>query len=180
MSDWGSFLSKLLEKFDFMKLMICVFVVLALMLVPGINYLSFIMPLDTAEKWIKFAFALVATYLVQLIIVSVWKLVFNYFKYKPRKVLRMWWNYGGYINIFFSNEIKEYTLSNFNLDRYDVPQEIIEKLHENNIIEYATYYPETYRLTKKARKKLNYYRTIYVFIDNKIINRKKTEDENNG
>ena len=50
MSDLGTFLNNLIEKFDIKKLTICAFIVLALMVIPNINFLDFLMPLDDAEK----------------------------------------------------------------------------------------------------------------------------------
>ena len=175
MKDWASFLSNLIEKFDIKKLIICVFIVLALMVVPKINFLNFLMPLDNAEKWIKFIFATITTYIVLSILIFLWKHTIDYFKYKPKKLFRMVWNYNSCISIFYSEEINEYSANAIELYRYGVSKDVINKLSENNIIERAGYTHNKYRLTKKARKKLTRMRKIVMFIDSRIINRKNVK-----
>lgn len=175
MKDWSAFLSSLIEKFDFKKLIVCAFTVLALMLVPGINFLNFLMPLDNAEKWIIFIFSLISVYIVLSILVFLRQQIKHYFKCKPKKLLRLMEKYGQYINIFYSDEINEYSSNSVNLDRYDISQDVILKLSENNIIECAGYLCSEYRLTKKARKKLTRIKKMVMFIDGKIINRNKQE-----
>lgn len=175
MKDWGDFLSNLIEKFDIKNLMICAFVVLALMVVPQISFLDFLMPLDNVEKWIKFTFALIATYIALSILIFLWKHIVNYFKHKPKNIFGMVGKYGEIINIFYSEEIDEYSANIINLGRYNISQDIINKLLEKNIIEHASYNYAEYRLTKKARKKLTRIRKIINFIDRKCINKKKLE-----
>ena len=176
MKDWASFLSNLIEKFDIKKLIICVFIVLALMVVPKINFLNFLMPLDNAEKWIKCIFFLIATYLALYFLIFLWQHVVCYFKYTPKNLFWTMGKYGKYINIFYSEDIDEYSANSVDLKRYNVSQDIINKLLEKNILEHASYnYPE-YRLTRKARKKLTRIRKTIYFIDNKFINNNKSEE----
>lgn len=183
MKDWANFFSDLIEKFDIKKLMICAFVVLALMLVPKISFLGFIMPLDNAEKWIMFIFALITTYIALSILIYLWQCLKDYFKYKPKNLFWMMGKYGDCINIFYSEEIDEYSASVVDLYNHRVPEDIINKLHENKIIECGGYnhyfnYP-TYRLTRKARKKLTRMRKTINFIDSKFINKNKTVKSKN-
>lgn len=176
MKDLGAFLSNLIEKFDIKKLIICAFVVLALMLVPKINFLSFLMPLDNAEKWIMFIFALITTYIALAFLIYLWNRIKYYFKYTPKNIFWTMGKYGEWINIFYSEEIDEYSANAIDFSRYNISQDITNKLLEKNIIEHANYsYPE-YRLTKKARKKLTRMRKIINFIDSKFINKNKSEE----
>ena len=58
MKDWSSIIIKIVDKFNIVKIMLAILVVLSLMLVPKINYLDFLMPLDNFEKRIRFIFAI--------------------------------------------------------------------------------------------------------------------------
>ena len=179
MKDLGTFLSNLIEKFDIKKLMICAFVVLALMVVPRINFLKFLMPLDNADKWIVFIFALITTYLILSILIYLWQHLTEHFKYKPKSLFWMMSKYGDWINLFYSEEINEYSSNAINFGRYSISQDVINKLLEKNIIVHASYnYPE-YRLTSKARKKLTHMRKTITFIDSKFISKKQSEDNKN-
>lgn len=179
MKDLGAFFSKLIDKFDIKKLMICAFIVLSLMLVPKIDILSSLMPLDDAEKVIKFIFVFIAIYIILTILVYIWQKVVYYFKNKPKKLFWLMGEYGGYINIFYSEEINEYSASYINLREYNISDDIINKLLEHKIIEssFLDYYK--CRLTKRARKKLTRMKKTVMFIDSKIINRKKQREDNN-
>ena len=81
-------------------------------------------------------------------------------------------DFGKYINIFYSEEINEYSSTAVDLSRYDVPKAIIQKLLENNIIRYANWGNSEFSLTKGARKKLNRTKKIIKFIDRRL----KTKD----
>ena len=183
MKDWTSFFGNLIDKFDIKKLMICAFAVLALMVVPKINFLKFLMPLDNAEKWIIFVFAMIATYLALLVLGFLWLHIRNYLKYTPKNLFWTMGKYGEYINMFYSVDIGEYSENTIELRQHNVSQDVINKLCEKNIIEscgYCEYLNHMrYRLTKKARKKLTRIRKVINFIDRKFINKKKTEDNKN-
>ena len=177
MKDFGTFLSNVIEKFDIKKLLFCVFVVLALMLIPEINFLSFLMPLDTAEKKITFVFALIASYVTLSSLIFLWECIRKYFECKPKRLIRLLVKYGEYINIFYSDEIGEYSACSFNYERCGIPVDIINKLKENNIIECSGYRGSNYCLTPKARKKLTKVRKFVTFVNRKIINRNQQEEQ---
>ena len=159
--------------------MVCAFTVFALMLVPKINFLGFLMPLDTSEKWIIFVFSLLTTYIVLSIIVFLWQRIRKHFLCKPKKLFRLIGQYGQYINVFYSDVINEYSSVAVDFDRYNIPQDVVNILTENNIIEHASYTGQKYCLTKKARKKLTRTRKFIVFVDSKLINRNKQENNEN-
>lgn len=173
MNDLGLLLSKIIEKFDIKKLMFSAFIVLALMLVPKINFLHFLMPLDNWEKWIQFIFALITMYIIILISAFLVEHLKYKFQHRPKKVFMLLGNFGKYIHLFYSEETNEYSLTAVDLSRYDVPKAIIQKLLENNIIRYANWGDSEFCLTKGARRKLNRIKKIIKFIGGKI----KTKDE---
>lgn len=156
------------------------FFIMALMLVPKINFLNFLMPLDNSEKWIKFIFALLTAYIVLLVLSFLWDYLKQYSKCKPKHVFRMMGEYGEYINLYYSEDINEYSMKTVDLYKYGITRDVVNKLCENNIIEkYETswYGDIEYRLTKKARKKFTRIRKIVIFIDSKIINKCKTKKD---
>lgn len=173
MNDLGLLLSKIIEKFDIKKLMLSTFVVLAFMLVPKINFLHFLMPLDNWEKWIQFIFALITMYIITLIFTFLAEHLKYKLKHRPKKVFMLMGDFGKYINIFYSEEINEYSSTAVDLTGYDIPKAIIQKLLENNIIRYANWGSSEFCLTKGARRKLNRTRKIIKFIDRRL----KTKDE---
>lgn len=172
MNDLGLLLSKIIEKFDIKKLLFSAFIVLALMLVPKINFLHFLMPLDSWEKWIQFIFALITTYIIILCFTFLVEQLKYKFQHRPKNVFMLMGDFGKYINIFYSEEINEYSSTAVDLSRYDVPKAIIQKLLENNIIRYANWGNSEFSLTKGARKKLNRTKKIIKFIDRRL----KTKD----
>ena len=89
------------------------------------------------------------------------------------------YKYGGYINIYYSDKINEYTSAPYDLECYGFPEEIIQILYENNIIE-PIFVNSNYKLTVQARKKLNKIRRIIVFIDKKVFKTNYLEENNNG
>ena len=171
MNDLGLLLSKIIEKFDIKKLMFSAFIVLALMLVPKINYLHFLMPLDNLEKWIQFIFALITMYIIILVFTFLVEHLKYKFQHRPKKVFMLMGDFGKYINIFYSDEIGEYSSTAVDLTRYDIPKAIIQKLLENNIIRYANWGSSEVCLTKGAIKKLNRIKKIIKFIGGKIKNK---------
>lgn len=168
MNDLGLLLSKIIEKFDIKKLMFTAFVVLALMLVPKINFLCFLMPLDKFEKWIQFIFAIITTYIVISVLVFLAEYTKNKIRNRPKKVFSLMGDFGKYINIFYSEDIREYSSVSIDLTRYDIPKDVIQKLLESNIIKYANWNNREFCLTKDARKKLNRIRKFIKFVDGKF------------
>lgn len=168
MKYFENVLIKILEKFDIVKIMVSAFIVLALMLVPKIDYLDFLMPLDSPEKWIKFIFAIVLSYIIISLIMFIGRTIREHFLHKPKKLIRMMVQYGDYINIFYSDKIKEYSPCYIDLDRYNFPEEIIIKLKENRIIE-PLFAGKNYKLTIQARKKLTRLSKIAKFLDDKVF-----------
>ena len=179
MNDLGLLLSKIIEKFDIRKIMFSVFVVLALMLVPKINFLHFLMPLDNIEKWIKFIFAIITTYIIILVFVFGAEYLKNKIKYRPKIIRTLMGDLGKYVNIFYSEDIKKYSSRAVDLEYCGVPKDVINKLVENNIIEDEYYTSSKYCLTKNARKKLTRIKKIVVFVDNRMKTKEKEESENN-
>ena len=179
MKDWSSIIIKIVDKFNIVKIMLAILVVLSLMLVPKINYLDFLMPLDNFEKRIRFIFAILVSYTVITIIIFLGKSIKQFFSNKPKKLLRIIWRYGEYINVFYSDEINEYSPCSIDLDRYNIPKEIIAKFEENRIIELA-FLGNGYQLTKKARKKLTRLRKTMSFLNDKLFKTNIQEDANNG
>lgn len=158
-----TFFNKIVDKFNFIRLIISIFVVLALMIVPKINFLYDLMPLDTNEKIIKMFFYVILAYLGLSLINSLYERLIIRYKMKPKKFYRMYLKYAGYINVYLSNETKEYSSVSYNLKSYGCPREVIETLCENNIIEYS-WSGDNYNLTNVARKKLNRFRSSFYFI----------------
>lgn len=177
MKSLENVLIKILEKFDIVKIMVSAFIVLALMLVPKINYLDFLMPLDRPEKWIEFVFAIILSYIVITLIVFIGKTIRKHFIYKPKKLIRMMVQYGDYINIFYSDKINEYSPCYINLKQYNIPKEIIAKLEENRIIE-SLYVSDGYKLTTQARKKLIRLSKTAKFLDDKVFKHSKHKNNN--
>ena len=172
MNDLGLLLSKIIEKFDIKKLMFSVFVVLALMLMPKINFLRFLMPLDNSEKWIEFIFALITTYIIILIFTFLLEHFKYRFEHRPKNIFGLMRKFGAYINIFYSEDINEYSSLAVDLNRYGVPKDIVKKLLDNNIIRHASWDDSEYCLTKRARKKLTRIKKFIIYIDSKL----ETED----
>ena len=181
MKEFWSFLNNLLDKFDIKKLMLCLFLILALMLVPGINFLTFLMPLDNGEKWIKFIFSMITAYIILSILIFLWDILKRNIQFRPKKIVRMMVKYGEYLNRYYSEEMKEFSIISIDLYRYGISPDIINKLYENNIIEGCTdsYGIIKYKLTRRARIKLTRIKKLVLFIDSKIVNRNKTKEDNN-
>lgn len=179
MKDFGAFLIKIIDKFDIKKLIISLFVVLAFMVVPKINFLNFLMPLDDAQKLITFVFALLLAYIVLLVLTF----VFNSFKRilnnRPKKTFKMLRKYSEYINIFYSEDIGEYSSVKKQYS-WSASKDIISKLVENNIIEKTSYTSSEYRLNTRAKNKLNRLRKFLMFIDRKFLSKIEVEDKSNG
>lgn len=173
MKNLDGFWTNVIDKLDIKKLLPSLFIVLAMMLVPKINYLSFLMPLDSREKWIMFVFAITSTYIALSVLTFLCKKVYDYYKNKPKKLCYMMYKYGKYINIFYSDELKEYSSTAFNLSKYGVSEDSISRLYDNKIIEIADLNYDKYHLTKKARKKLNRMRKVFTFIENKVNKKNK-------
>lgn len=168
MKDLGLLLSKIIDKLDIEKIMLSVFLVLALMLMPKINILCFLMPLDKFEKWIQFIFAIITTYIVISVLVFLAEYTKNKIRNRPKKVFSLMGDFGKYINIFYSEEIREYSSVSIDLTRYDIPKDVIQKLLESNIIKYANWNNREFCLTRDARKKLNRIRKFIKFVDGKF------------
>ncbi len=171
MKEWSAFFTNLIDKFDFKELMICLFVVLSLMLVPRINVLSFLMPLDSAKKWIVFVFVLIAVYLVLTLIILIWKSAKKYNDHKPKQLAKMMKKYGKYLEVFYSKNLGEYSKCAFDL--YTVPDAVVGKLQENKIIYIANYTHSEFALTDQARKKLTQRRKMLKLIDKIIVKKSK-------
>ncbi|MBQ3161617.1 MAG: hypothetical protein IJC04_05765 [Oscillospiraceae bacterium] len=61
-------LVEFVKKFRFIEFVLSVTIVLAMMIIPTINFLSFIMPLDDRTDWIIFVFCVCLTYLLILLV----------------------------------------------------------------------------------------------------------------
>ncbi len=176
---WYDILLKFIDKLGITKIVISAVIVVMFMLVPKINFLHTLMPLDDSSKIIKFLFLVATVYLILTFLIFIYTKITRYFCTKPRRVFRMWYNYAEYISIYFSEETNEYSGVSYNLERKNIPKAVIDKLWENNIIEF-TDFMGSYRLTKKARKKLNRIRKTILFIDRRIMKRKAQEEIDNG
>lgn len=175
MKEFWGFLNNLIDKFDIKRLSMAVASVLALMLVPKIDYLRWLMPLNDSTKWIYFIFSILVAYWSIAIISNLYKMISRNYKYRPKRFYRTVTKYSDCIGLYYSKEIGEYTALSINLGRYYISEDVIAKLVENNIIERSNYsYPE-YRLTKRARKKLTRINKLVMFVDGKIIGKKSKE-----
>ncbi len=62
-------ISKLIERFNFIELLVSIFFVLAFVLVPHMNYLAhFVLPLDSITQWLTLIFCVIGTYLLILLL----------------------------------------------------------------------------------------------------------------
>ena len=178
--DWASFFGKLIDKLDIKKIMFCAFIVLSFLLIPKLDFLDKIIQLDDEiKKKLIVVYAFVSVYIVLTIAIILFKKVKNKYITKPKKLFRLMYKYGGYINIYYSDKINEYTSAPYDLECYGFPEEIIQILYENNIIE-PIFVNSNYKLTVQARKKLNKIRRIIVFIDKKVFKTNYLEENNNG
>lgn len=168
MRDFWYFAGNIIEKFNIKLLLISVFVVLATMIIPKIDFLKYLMPLDTTEKCIKFIFAILAVYISLCLLIFIYHKVTNRINNKPRKVFWSIKNYSSYINVFLSREICEYSTMPVDFAKYNIPDDAIHKLLENNIIERNPFEHSVYRLNNRARKKLNKYIKFFNFLHNVI------------
>ena len=180
MKDLGLFLGNLIEKFDIRKLLISAFVVLAFMLIPKIDFLKCIMPLNTAEKWIKFIFGLIAIYILQCLLEFICKKIKVTINNRPKRIFWTIKNYGNYISVFLSKDICEYSNKPVDFAKYNIPDDVIYKLLENNIVEENSFNYSEYRLTKRARKKLNRTIKLMKFILRVLDDKNGGKQKNNG
>lgn len=175
MNDLGAFLSKLIEKFDIKKLLVSAFIMLSLMLIPKINFLKDLMPLNTSEKLIKAIFGLIAIYILLCVLEFVFKRIKRSFNNRPKKFFRTIASYGEYLSVFLSKDIGyEYTSKPINLKDCGIPDDVIYKLLDSNIIEQGIYNHSLYKLNDIALKRMNRYNKIVKFI------MAKKENKNNG
>lgn len=128
---------------------------MALVLTPKINFLKCLMPLNTAEKWIKLTVGVVKIYLLLCLLEFIGKKFIERINNKPKNVLLMFKDYSEYISVFLSRNNRKYCLKVVNLQKYNIPNDIIYELLDNNIIEKNPFEHSEYRLNKRACKKLN-------------------------
>ncbi|MBQ2759291.1 MAG: hypothetical protein IJE93_05940 [Clostridia bacterium] len=177
MKDWSTIINKLIDKFDIKIIGISCFITLGLMLIPKINILKDLMPLDTNEKIIYFIFSIISNYLIITILI----LIFNYTKKrlirKPKKLLKMIFTYGSVLNEYYSEDINAYSKEPLHLESF-VSKNIINELTANKILEkdFCINNPNYY-LREPARQKLTKYKKAFLFIDKYIASKHSKDKE---